>query len=56
MVSKGVIQEYIADINFAVLGYRIYYIFTKYEVKDSVNTKDSGNRRKMISEHLNRLG
>jgi DNA-binding Lrp family transcriptional regulator len=56
MVSKGVIQEYIADINFAVLGYRIYYIFTKYEVKDSVNTKDSGNRRKMIIEHLNRLG
>jgi hypothetical protein len=24
MVSKGVIQEHITDINFAVLGYRIY--------------------------------
>jgi hypothetical protein len=24
MVSKGAIQEYITDINFAVLGYRIY--------------------------------
>lgn len=57
MVSKGVIQEYIADINFAVLGYRIYYIFTKHEVKNSsVNTKDSGNKRKMIIEHINHLG
>ena len=53
MVSKGVIQEYITDINFAVLGYRIYYIFTKHEEK---STKDSCNRRKMIIEHLNRLG
>jgi DNA-binding Lrp family transcriptional regulator len=53
MVSKGVIQEYITDINFAVLGYRIYYIFTKYEEK---STKNSSNRRKMIIEHLNRLG
>ena len=52
MVSKGAIQEYITDINFAVLGYRIYYIFTKHEEKSS---KDS-NRRKMIIEHLNRLG
>jgi hypothetical protein len=33
MVSKGVIQEYIDDINFAVLGYRIFYIFTKQEEK-----------------------
>jgi DNA-binding Lrp family transcriptional regulator len=53
MVSKGVIQEYITDINFAVLGYRIYYIFTKYEEK---STKNSSNRRKMIIEHLNHLG
>jgi DNA-binding Lrp family transcriptional regulator len=53
MVSKGVIQEYITDINFAVLGYRIYYIFTKHEEK---STKDSSNRRKMIIDHLNRLG
>ncbi|RPJ28535.1 MAG: winged helix-turn-helix domain-containing protein [Nitrosopumilales archaeon] len=52
MVSKGAIQEYITDINFAVLGYRIYYIFTKHEEKSS---KDS-SRRKMIIEHLNRLG
>jgi hypothetical protein len=36
-----------------VLGYRIYYIFTKREEK---RTKDSSNRRKIIIEHLNRLG
>ena len=53
MVSKGAIQEYITDINFAVLGYRIYYIFTKHEEK---STKDSSNRKKIIIEHLNRLG
>lgn len=53
MISKGAVQEYITDINFAVLGYRIYYIFTKREEK---STKYSSNRRKMIIEHLNRLG
>jgi DNA-binding Lrp family transcriptional regulator len=53
MVSKGVIQEYITDVNFAVLGYRIYYIFTKREEK---STKNSSHRRKMIIEYLNRLG
>jgi DNA-binding Lrp family transcriptional regulator len=56
MVSNGVIQEFITDINFAVLGYRIYYIFTKFEGKNSTCTKDRNSRRKMISEHLNRLG
>ena len=58
MVSKGVIQEYIADINFAVLGYRICYIFTKQEEKSSSssNIQGSNNRRNMIIEHLNRLG
>jgi DNA-binding Lrp family transcriptional regulator len=57
MVSKGVIQEYIADINFAVLGYRIFYIFTKQEEKgSSSNIQCSNNRRNMIIEHLNRLG
>jgi DNA-binding Lrp family transcriptional regulator len=59
MVSKGVIQEYIADINFAVLGYRIFYIFTKQEEKSSggnSNILGSNNRRNMIIEHLNRLG
>ncbi|HKI09367.1 MAG TPA: winged helix-turn-helix transcriptional regulator [Nitrososphaeraceae archaeon] len=55
MVSRGVIQEFITDINFAVLGYRIYYVFTKFEGKNSASTKDR-NRRKMIIEHLNRLG
>jgi DNA-binding Lrp family transcriptional regulator len=49
MVSKGVIQEYITDLNFAILGYRIYYIFTKHEEK---STKDSNNRRKMIIDRL----
>jgi DNA-binding Lrp family transcriptional regulator len=53
MVSKGVIQEYITDINFVVLGYRIYYIFTKHEEK---SIRDSNNKRTMIIEHLNRLG
>jgi DNA-binding Lrp family transcriptional regulator len=53
MVSKGVIQEYITDLNFAILGYRIYYIFTKREEK---TTKDSCNRRKMIIDRLTRLG
>jgi DNA-binding Lrp family transcriptional regulator len=56
MVSNGVIQEFITDINFAVLGYRIYYVFTKFEGKNSASTKDRNSRRKMISEHLNRLG
>jgi hypothetical protein len=55
MVSKGVIQEFITDINFRVLGYRIYYIFTKPEGKNSGNTKDHNNRR-IVIEHLNRLG
>ena len=53
MISKGVIQEYITDINYAVLGYRIYYVFTRREEK---STKNSSNRRKIIIEHLNRLG
>jgi hypothetical protein len=53
MITKGVIQEYITDINYAVLGYRIYYIFTKHEEK---STKNNSNRRKMIIEQLNRLG
>jgi DNA-binding Lrp family transcriptional regulator len=53
MISKGVIQEYITDINYAVLGYGIYYIFTRREEK---STKNTSNRRKVIIEHLNRLG
>jgi DNA-binding Lrp family transcriptional regulator len=56
MVSKGVIQEFITDINFAVLGYKIYYIFTKLEGKNSTNTKDCNSRRRIVIEHLNRLG
>ena len=59
MVSKGVIQEYIADINFAILGYRIFYIFTKQEEKGSggnSNIQCSNNRRNIIIEHLNSLG
>jgi DNA-binding Lrp family transcriptional regulator len=55
MVSKGVIQEFITDINFTVLGYRIYYVFTKPEGKNSENAKDRNNRR-IVIEHLNRLG
>jgi DNA-binding Lrp family transcriptional regulator len=57
MVSNSVIQEFITDINFAVLGYRIYYVFTKLEGKNDANTEDrNSSRRKMIIEHLNRLG
>jgi DNA-binding Lrp family transcriptional regulator len=56
MVSKGVIQEFITDINFAVLGYKIYYIFTKLEGKNIANTKDCNSRRRIVIEHLNRLG
>jgi DNA-binding Lrp family transcriptional regulator len=56
MVSNGVIQEFITDINFAVLGYRIYYVFTKLEGKSGANTEDRNSRRKLIIEHLNRLG
>jgi DNA-binding Lrp family transcriptional regulator len=54
MMSKGVIQEFITDINFTVLGYRIYYVFTKPEGKKSEN-KDHNNRR-IVIEHLNRIG
>jgi DNA-binding Lrp family transcriptional regulator len=54
MTSKGVIQEFITDINFTVLGYRIYYVFTKPEGKKSEN-KDHNNRR-IVIEHLNRVG
>jgi DNA-binding Lrp family transcriptional regulator len=60
MISKGVIQEYITDINFAVLGYRIFYIFTKQEEKSggggNSHIQDINNRRNMIIEYLNRLG
>jgi hypothetical protein len=58
MVSEGVIQEFIADVNFAVLGYRICYIITKQEEKNSTSTKDSNssNRRKIIIEQLNQIG
>jgi DNA-binding Lrp family transcriptional regulator len=54
MMSRGVIQEFITDINFTVLGYRIYYVFTKPEGKKSEN-KDRNNRR-IVIEHLNRIG
>jgi DNA-binding Lrp family transcriptional regulator len=54
MMSKGVIQEFITDINFTVLGYRIYYVITKPEGKKSEN-KDHNNRR-IVIEHLNRIG
>lgn len=58
MTSTGVIQEYIADINFALLDYSIYYIITKQEEKSSSSsTKDSlARRRKRIIGYLDRLG
>ena len=58
MTYTGVIQEYIADINFALLDYSIYYIITKQEEKSSSSsTKDShARRRKRIIGYLDRLG
>jgi DNA-binding Lrp family transcriptional regulator len=62
MVSEGVIQEFIADINFAVIGYRICYIITKQgeEEKNSSNknteSNNSDNSRKIIVDQLNQIG
>lgn len=56
MTFIGVIQEYIADINFAVLSYNVYYIFTKQDEKTDSSTKDSHTRRKIIIKYLDRLG
>jgi DNA-binding Lrp family transcriptional regulator len=59
MVSEGVIQEFIADVNFAVLGYRICYIITKQEEKNSTSTKDSNSsnrRRKIVIDQLSQIG
>lgn len=58
MVSESVIQEFIADVNFSVLGYRICYIFTKQEEKNGTSTEDnnSNNRRKIFIDHLNQIG
>ena len=53
MTHIGVIQEYIADVNFAVLGYDVYYIFTKQE---SSKSKDSHASRKRIIKYLDQLG
>ena len=33
MISIGIIQEYIVDINFALLDHNVYYIITKQEEK-----------------------
>ncbi|MGA7900327.1 MAG: winged helix-turn-helix transcriptional regulator, partial [Nitrososphaeraceae archaeon] len=59
MISKGVIQEYIADINFSILGYRICYIVTKQVEKNTSKTNISNsniNRRNKIIKHLTRFG
>lgn len=57
MVSEGVIQEFIADINFSVLGYRICYIFTKQEEENSTSAENnSSNRRKIVIDRLNHIG
>ena len=55
MISIGIIQEYIADINFALLGHNVYYIITKQEEKRT-NRDSSHARRKRIIEYLERLG
>lgn len=59
MLSRGVIQEYIVDINFSILGYGICYIVTKQEEKNTAKVNISNtniNRRKKIIEHLARFG
>lgn len=64
MVSEGVIQEFIADINFEVIGYRICYIITKQgQEKDSRNNNTKGNNssnssnsRKIVIDQLNQIG
>jgi DNA-binding Lrp family transcriptional regulator len=57
MIFFGIIQEYITDVNFALLGYNIYYIFTKQEEKSNKNSIDSrANSRKSILKYLDRLG
>ncbi|MFL6340815.1 MAG: winged helix-turn-helix transcriptional regulator [Nitrososphaeraceae archaeon] len=64
MVSEGVIQEFIADINFELIGYRICYIITKQgQEKDSRNNNTKGNNssnssntRKIVIDQLNQIG
>jgi predicted HTH transcriptional regulator len=59
MVSEGVIQEFIADVNFAVLDYRICYVFTKQEEKNSTRTKNNSSnnrRRKIVIDQLSQIG
>ena len=53
MTHIGIIQEYIADVNFAMLGYNVYYIFTKQE---SSRPKDTSASRKRIIKYLDQLG
>ncbi len=60
MISEGVIQEFLADVNFAVLGYRIYYILTKQQEEEKNNTiiKDNygNNRIKILIDQLKQIG
>lgn len=55
MISIGVIQEYIADINLSVLGYNVYYIITKQKEK-STSTESTHVIRTKTFEYLDRLG
>jgi DNA-binding Lrp family transcriptional regulator len=55
MVSLGVIQEYIADINLSVLGYNVYYVITKQREK-GIHTETNYSTRSNAIEYLNRLG
>lgn len=60
MISEGVIQEFLADVNFAVLGYRICYILTKQQEEEKNNTiiKDNygNNRIKILIDQLKQIG
>jgi DNA-binding Lrp family transcriptional regulator len=55
MVSIGVIQEYIADINLSVLGYNVYYVITKQR-KKGINAEINHIKRSNAVGYLDRLG
>lgn len=63
MVSEGVIQEFITDINFAMMGYRICYIITKqsqgeeYRNPDNhINSRNDNNGRKIVIDKIVQIG
>ncbi|KAA2283528.1 Lrp/AsnC family transcriptional regulator [Candidatus Nitrosocosmicus agrestis] len=63
MVSEGVIQEFIADINFTMIGYRICYIITKQSREDeypnhnnSIKSNNDRSTRKIVIDKIVQIG